>query len=117
MLGRGQGGEQCRGCGDTSCYAEELCLSESATIPSCGLLPHGKLGPAFSDCLAFSQAKNMHFSGKFSDFYSLRFSGLHLILSSNNSGAYSVTNSLKGTVASHFFSLLIYLCILFIVYY
>lgn len=100
----------------TSCHQEESCLSQNQ-LPflAVGCCHVGKWAPHFQT-VAFSQAENTHFNGKFSDFYSLRFSGLNLILSSNNCGAYSVTNSLKGTVASHFFSLLIYLCIVLIVY-
>lgn len=62
-----------------------MLLSKPAPVPQPGPLPHGNVGLVLSDLLTFVEAQNIHFNGKFPDFYSVRPSRLNLILSANNS--------------------------------
>lgn len=71
--------------GASACELENLCLFQNR-LPSLSsvLLPHRYGGPVLSGLLTFLEAQDMHFNGKFPDFYSLRLSRLNLILSANS---------------------------------
>lgn len=71
--------------GTSACGPENVCLFRSQ-LPSLSSvpLPHRCAGLVSSDLLTFVEAQDIHFNGKFPDFYSLRLSRLNLILSANS---------------------------------